>query len=335
MDRDKEVIAEARKMLCNAVINERKIYLKIAKQDLYKQVTDRIISQLEQGTIPWRKPWSEKASKGSIMPRNALTGRAYSGVNVLLLWAAQEDGGYPSSAWLTYKQAQSQGGTVRRSEKGTKIVFVSFIEKEDQASGKAKRIPFLRDFTVFNIAQCDGLPLGEELQSRVAPTNPDERSELAENLMAATGATIRHGESRAYYRPAQPSSAQGAVNGDYIMLPAFETFHSSSAYYETAFHELVHWSGAEGRLDRTFGRNFGDEAYSAEELVAELGSAFVMAEHGFDAEGRDAAYIAMWIKYLKDHDHAIVSAASMASKAVDYLRNKAVGEIELEAAQAA
>ena len=183
-----------------------------------------------------------------------------------------------------------------------------------------RRIPFLKAFTVFNVAQCDGLP--EVIQPPAKVVNPDTRDATADDFMAATGAVIRHGEGRAYFRPSTDS----------INLPAFETFASASAYYATAFHELGHWTGAETRLNRQFGKRFGDQAYSAEELVAELTSAFTCAEFGFDNSGADAAYIDHWIKFLSDHENAIVTAASHASKAVEYMRGLALAEPTQEAA---
>lgn len=286
-------------------------------RNLYKEVTDRIVNQLKAGVVPWQKTWSGKGF--GIMPRNAVTGRAYSGVNVLLLWSRAQESGYSAPLWLTFKQAQEAGGKVRKGEKSEVVVFVSAIEKENE-KGETYRIPFLKAFNVFNVAQIDGLP--QTIDPKPIPQNEEDRIAEAEQFLASTGANIRHGESRAYFRPV----------GDLINLPPFETFTSASAYYATAFHELTHWTGAEARLNRTFGKRFGDQAYSAEELVAELGSAFLCAEFGFDTKGNDAAYIDHWIKFLTDHDQAIVAAASAASKACDYLRGLAVAEEIAEAA---
>jgi antirestriction protein ArdC len=207
----------------------------------------------------------------------------------LLLWCTAQERGYADAQWLTYQQAHEAGGQVRKGEKGSHIVFVSFLEKTNEKAGRVERVPFLKQYTVFNVAQCDGLVLKGDKPETI---NPDKREELADDFMKATGATIRYGESRAYFRRAE----------DFIMLPAFENFSSRDAYYETAFHELTHWTGHEPRLNRTFGKRFGDETYSAEELVAKLCSAFIMAECGFDSAQRDAAYIAHWIRFLTDHD---------------------------------
>jgi antirestriction protein ArdC len=244
-----------------------------------------------------------------------MTNRAYSGCNVPLLWATAQERGYESSKWLTFKQALDAGGNVRKGEKGSLVVYVSSVEKTDEETGKIVRIPFLKAFTVFNVSQCDGLTLAGEAPRAV---NPHMRNGLAEEFIASTGATVTHGEGRAYYRPSTDS----------VNLPRFETFVGASEYYSTAFHELTHWTGAEKRLNRTFGKRFGDCAYSAEELVAELGSAFLCAEFGFDNDVIDnqAAYLAHWIKALTDHESLFVAAASKASQAVEFTRGLAISE---------
>lgn len=276
-----------------------------------KEVTARILDQLHAGVCPWKQPWTGGAS--AMMPQNATTGRAYSGVNVLLLWMRAQECAYTESKWLTFKQALDAGGHVRKGEKGARVVFVSTFEKDTENG--PERIPFLKSFTVFNVAQCDGLPVS--LETPRAPKHQESRDEDAEAFLASTGAVIHHGEGRAYYRPST----------DTIMLPEFETFSGAGAYYATAFHEIGHWTGAPNRLDRSFGARFGDDAYAAEELVAELTSAFCCAELAIDqTAGADAAYIAHWVKFLTDHDTAIVTAASHASKAVAYLRQLAGAE---------
>jgi antirestriction protein ArdC len=292
-------------------------------RNLQREVTDRIVALLKAGTIPWRKPWSCAGFGG--MPRNAITGRAYSGVNVLLLWARAEANAYTSPTWLTYKQASEAGGYVRKGERGETIIFVSYVEaKAEREPGKPPRmIPFLKAYTVFNVAQCEGLA------SAPAPTPataPADRIAIADEFIAATGASIRHGGGQAFYRPSE----------DTITLPPFETFSAPNAYYATAFHELTHWTNAPSRLDRgsRIGRKFGDAAYSAEELVAELGSAFACAEFGFDNDviENSAAYIAHWIAFLTEApEGAIVTAASLASKAVEFLRELALRDGEAPA----
>jgi antirestriction protein ArdC len=282
-------------------------------RNLQKEITDRIVAMLEAGTIPWRKPWSGAGFAG--MPRNAITNRAYSGVNVVLLWARAEASGYAEPRWLTFNQAKDAGGHVRKGEKGETVIFVSHIRREDE-DGKERLIPFLKAFTVFNVAQVEGLSLAPA--DGKAQISEAERVAEAEAFLTSTGAVIRHGGGRAFFSP----------SADAVTLPPFETFAAPGAYYATAFHELTHWTGAERRLARTFGRRFGDAAYSAEELVAELGAAFLCAEFGFDNDTipNSAAYIAHWIKFLTDHEGAIVTAASHASKAVQFLRGLALEE---------
>ncbi len=281
-------------------------------RNLHAEITGRILSRLRAGVVPWRQPWSNYAS--GAMPRNAVTGRAYSGANVPLLWATAQERGYASPRWLTFKQALEAGGNVRKGETGTVVVFVSAMQREDEESGQAVRIPFLRAFTVFNVGQCDGLG---DLEPPPPPAlNPEQRDAIADEFMRSTGARIRHGESRAYY----------STRGDFINLPIYERFAAASGYYATAFHELTHWTGAESRCNRVYGKRFGDESYSAEELVAELGSAFLCAEFGYDnAElENQSAYIASWIKYLENHEKAFSGAASMASRAVEFMRGQAL-----------
>lgn len=290
-------------------------------RNLHAEITARIVAKLREGVAPWRQPWSTKGN--GAMPRNAVTGRAYSGANVPLLWMTQQERGYRSAGWLTFKQALEIGGNVRKGERGSQIIFVSAIEREDEESGQLRRIAFLKAYTVFNVEQCEGLP--ERLMPAPELVNTSRRDELAQEFLAATGADIRHGEGRAYYRR----------NLDYINLPAFESFVSVDAYYGTAFHELAHWTGADHRLNRTKGKRFGDQEYTYEELVAELAAAFLSAEFGFDNDAEAASYLAGWIKFLTDHETAFVSAASEASKAVAYLRELALAEPQEIAARLA
>lgn len=234
----------------------------------------------------------------------------------MLLWLDAEAKGYAAPRWLTYKQATEAGGHVRKGEKGTHVVFVGRIVKEDEMTGHDKAIPFLKSYTIFNLTQCVGLDHLVDAEPKVI--NPGDRDELADAFLASTGADIRHGESRAYY----------ATKGDYINLPAFQAVVSPEDYYATAFHELTHWTGAEHRLNRTFGKRFGDASYSAEELVAELGSAFLCAEFGYDnaTTENSAAYIDHWRRFLSEHERAFVEAAAKASRAVDFMRGLALTE---------
>jgi len=276
-------------------------------RNVQQEVTDRILAEMQQGKLPWVQPWSGRGSNA--MPRNAITKRAYSGANVVLLWLSP----YASQDWITYKQAQELGGNVKKGEKGTHIIYASQVKGKDKETQEDKSFFMLKSYTVFNIEQCEGIDLNAQ---PVASINQDQRDRGCDAFMASTGADIRHGEGRAYYRQA----------GDYIMLPPYEMFKSGVGYYETALHELVHWTGAEARCNRQFGKRFGDRAYAAEELVAELGAAFMCAEFGYDAMTQHAAYIQNWIELLKDDPKAFITAASKASQAVEYLREVALNQ---------
>ena len=285
-------------------------------RNLHAEITARIVARLRDGVCPWRQPWSGKGH--GTMPRNAVTDRAYSGINVLLLWSRAEESGFANPRWLTFNQAKEAGANVRKGEKGECVIFVSKIIKEDK-DGARRAIPFLKAFTVFNVAQCENLPAriaDPDAADRVI--NSDMRDATIDEFVTSTGAVVRHGESRAYY----------ATAGDFINLPLFETFTSSHRYYGTLAHELIHWTGAEKRLNRTFGKRFGDSIYAAEELVAELGSAFVCAEFGIDCEEPSAAYLATWIERLEKNDGLIIAAAAAASRAVEYLRGLALEDDE-------
>ncbi|MCP5398400.1 MAG: ArdC-like ssDNA-binding domain-containing protein [Sphingobium sp.] len=231
-----------------------------SRASLYDDVTATIIGQLEEGVFPWVRPWSKaKASLG--LPRNAVTKRAYSGINVLILWGAVIEGGYPSQDWLTFRQAQAAGGCVRKGERGRTVFYADRFtpkdEREQVESGEeARSIPFLKRFTVFNAAQCDGLPEG--LVTEPAPLPERELHYAAENLIAATGADFRIGGAQAFYSP----------SGDFVMVPPQPAFHHQIDYYRTTLHELGHWTGHGSRLDRDQTGRFGSAPYAREELVA-------------------------------------------------------------------
>jgi len=289
-------------------------------RNLYKEVSERILAELEAGVLPWVKPWSAVAGSGQVC--NATTNRPYSGVNVVLLWMTMQATGYTQPRFLTFKQAQELGGNVRKGEKGTKVYFVSSLEVQDKNNeDETKRIPFLKEYTVFNVAQCDGLPERVMSLGAVKPRNKEERDPLADEFIKATLCDLRHGEARAYYSP----------SFDYVMMPEFKAFKNADNYYATLFHELGHWTGADKRLKREFGQRFGDNKYAAEELVAELSAAFLCAEFGFDGETQHASYIGSWIKMLKADDKAFFTAASNAQKAADFMRQLALRD-ELQVA---
>lgn len=268
---------------------------------LYEAVTQSIISQLEQGTAPWVKPWKGGKSIG-IMPANAITGHHYRGVNVPILWHAADVNCYPNHAWLTFKQALDKGGSVRKGEKATHIVFTKRIKVEDDDD--EREISMLKAFAVFNVAQVDGLEIEQG-----TPEPPPAGA--VEAFVAATGADIRHGGDRACFIPSH----------DFIALPNPSAFESQQHYDATKLHELCHWSGGKVRLNRDLSGRFGTSSYAAEELIAELGAAFLCAHLGVTGKLRHADYVASWIKLLKDDDRAIFTASSKASQAADYLRS--------------
>lgn len=282
------------------------------KRDLYSDVTARILAELEAGAAPWVKPWS--ATPGQNVPCNAATGRPYSGCNVILLWLTRGRG-WPTPRFLTFKQAIEAGGNVRKGEHGTRVVFVKQLRVIDKNSAEGV-VPMMREYTVFNVAQCDGLPDGIVAGKPQRVRNPDSRDTLADEFLGSTGADIREGMGEAYYVPSK----------DFISMPAFPAFRGADHFYNVAFHELTHWTGAKGRCDRDLSARFGNAAYAAEELIAELGAAFLAAEFGFDGDVRHAGYIATWIKLLKADKRAFITAASKAQAAADFLRELAIAE---------
>ena len=245
------------------------------KRDLYAEVSARIIAELEAGAAPWIKPWS--ATPGANTPCNAVTNRPYSGCNIILLWMAGA-AGYRAARFLTYKQAMELGGHVRKGERGTKVYFVKQLEIREDGDASTRLVPMMREYTVFNVDQCDGLPdivtAGKPMRVR----NPDTRDDLADQFLRSTGADIREGHGEAYYVPSR----------DFISMPAFEAFNGADHFYGTAFHELTHWTGHMSRLDRDLNNRFGSRNYAGEELIAELGAAFLCAEFGFDGDLRHA-----------------------------------------------
>jgi antirestriction protein ArdC len=289
---------------------------------LYTNVANRILASLENGIAPWVKPWS--ATPGKNVPQNAATSRPYSGCNVILLWLSH--GRFTSPRFLTYKQATELGGHVRKGEHGFTVYFVKPMvskPKAGDADSDGKSFMMLKAYTVFNVDQCENLPEKILNPAPIKPRHEDERDATIDEFIAATGCDYRDGKGgdRAYY----------SVNGDFVAMPVFEAFKSASLYYSTAFHELGHWTGHKARLDRTFGR-FGDRAYAAEELVAELTSAFLCAEFSVDGNLQHADYIGNWIALLKDNPRAFFTAASAAQKAADYLRSAVIAEPLAEAA---
>jgi antirestriction protein ArdC len=286
------------------------------KRDLYAEVSARIVAELEAGAAPWIKPWSATPSANT--PCNAVSNRPYSGCNVVLLWMAQA-AGYRTPRFLTFKQALELGGNVRKGEHGTKVCFLKQLQVQDNGADdnpSTRLVPMMREYTVFNVDQCDNLPDSINTGKPMRVRNPDTRDELADDFLHSTGADIREGSGEAYFVPSR----------DFIWMPAFAGFKGADHFYNVAFHELTHWSGHKSRLDRDLKDRFGSREYAAEELIAELGAAFLSAEFGFDGDVRSAGYIASWIGLLKADKRAFFTACSQASKAADYLRGLALAE---------
>jgi antirestriction protein ArdC len=269
------------------------------KRDIYQEVTDRIVSALENGTAPWLRPWRDSKNGTALEPHNAVTGRPYNGINWLVLSCLP----HASTGWLTYKQATALGGNVRKGEKGVQIVFWKF-DHRDETTGKI--IPFARAYTVFNLDQCENLDA-----SKIQAPQPATEGQTDVNAIARrVGAVVRHHGSKAFYSP----------SSDVVVMPDASAFKSENHYASTLAHELTHWTGHTSRLARDFSGRFGNAAYAFEELVAEIGSAFACARLGITLDGlQHADYVANWLKVLKDDKRAIFTAASKAKQACAYL----------------
>ena len=278
-----------------------------SKTDIYQTVTDSIISALEAGVKTWSCPW-QRVPGMSGLPSNYATCAAYSGMNIMLLWCSASEQGFNDSRWMTYKQAKAEGGQVRKGEHGTTAIFYTTLEKEND-DGETDYIPMLKTFTVFNVEQIDGLPLSDKA---VGLAETFESLPRAEALFRNSGATIIKKGQNAFFQPST----------DEIWLPERYLFSDAANFYATGLHELVHWSGAKSRLNREMKGKFGCEEYAFEELIAELGSAFLMADLGIAGEVQHESYIASWLKALKNDKRYIFKAASAASKAHRYLMDK-------------
>lgn len=283
------------------------------RANLYQQITDRIIAELEAGRVPWVQPWGT-AKAGIGMPYNAVSERRYSGVNILTLWDAVISRGYAAHAFLTFRQAIALGGSVRKGERGVAVIYTRrFLPREERRRADIEGrepsggIPFLKHFTVFSVEQCDGLPA-----HICEPPSPIPEGLIlphAEALIEATGADFRIGGPSAFYSPTH----------DYVQVPRPDDFHDPVNWHRTAFHELGHWAGGASRLNRDQTGAFGSVAYGKEELCAELTGAFVCAALGIVPTVRHADYLGSWLEIIREDNRAILRAASAASKAADYL----------------
>lgn len=296
-----------------------------SKFDLYQTVTDRIITALESGTAPWLKPW-KNADCHLALPRNAVSNRIYNGINILLLWLAAEEHGYRQSKWLTVKAANELGGYVRKGEKATLVVNYNPVEREKcdkegnvildkDGNPEMERFAYLKRHYLFNIEQCDNLP--SHLYESI-----EENPEANENLVFGEIRQIIEGinlhvtskpSDRACYYPKK----------DIVIMPEMKQFNSEADYYSTLLHEITHATGHKDRLNRegiVSGKaKFGNKIYAFEELVAEMGGAFLCAYLGFDTVPQNASYIASWIEVLRDDKKAIFCATGKAREACDYM----------------
>jgi len=284
------------------------------RASLYDEITDKIIAELEAGRIPWVQPWGTAAAKAPLaMPKNASTGRHYSGINVLILWGAVVEHGFPGQSWLTFRQALALGGNVRKGERGTTVVYADrFVPDDEKRRARetgedAQAIPFLKRFTVFNAAQCENLP--EDIAIVAPPPPPGLIEPQVEALIEATGIDFRIGGNRAFYVPAL----------DYVQVPPPQAYFEPINWHRTALHELGHATGHPSRLGRDMTGGFGTKKYAFEELVAEMNAAFCCASLGIVPTVRHADYIGSWLEVLREDNRAIVRAASQASKAADWL----------------
>jgi len=271
---------------------------------VYQEVTDRIIKELETGVIPWVKPWRADSSAD----KNLISKENYKGINRLLLGMSSMSNGFNSPVWATYQQWQSKGVQVKKGEKGTQIVFFKPVKTEtvnDQGETETGGYNVLKSYFVFNASQTD-IEVIPSAETDTTPFNPIPECEAR---IVKTGAIINHGGDSAFYHR----------ESDKIQLPNKNTFLSEAHYYATAFHELTHWAGAAHRLDRVKGKRFGDPAYAFEELVAEIGAAYLCADHKIQGELCHAAYIESWLKALRDDNRAIFKAAALAQKASEYI----------------
>ncbi len=295
------------------------------KRDVYARVTDQIITAIENGVGSWRMPW-HTSGKFAFSPINIASKKPYRGINTVCLWAAAQAKGYERGEWATYQQWQERGAQVRKGEKATLVVFWKFgndsSESQDDGgetlAGRS-RLLFTRGYSVFNAAQVDGYTPATDPEAPML-----ERIAHADAFFQNVAADLRHGGNQAFYSPST----------DHIQMPPFQSFREQVSYYSVLAHEHTHWTARAGRCDRELGKRFGDNAYAAEELIAELGAAFTCAHLGLSTEPRadHAQYLASWLKVLKADTKAIFTAASKAQQATDYLVKQAEAGRTLEVA---
>lgn len=281
-----------------------------ARPDIYARITNQIIDQLEAGVRPWTQPWTGGRPVTRPLRHD---GTPYTGINILLLWSEAFSRSFAAPTWMTFRQALALGAHVRKGETGSTVVYANQLvrtEADDAGQETERRIPFLKAYTVFNVEQIDDLPDAWRPEP-VQPVNPDERLEAVEGFFSGLGVAVRHGGSAAWYDP----------ESDHVQMPPFETFRDAVAYYATLGHECVHWTGHASRLARDFSRS--KQAYAREELVAELGAAFLCADLQLELEPREdhAAYLGHWLEVLRADKRFLFSAAAHAQRAVAWLQD--------------
>jgi antirestriction protein ArdC len=294
------------------------------KKDIFQRVTDQIIKTIEDGAGSYRMPW--RTSGGfPHSPINAVSKKSYRGVNVLILWATAEERGYKSGLWATYKQWLELGAQVRKGEKSANVVFWKFFDSSEEKENGAepgetslRRIPMARDYWVFNSEQVDNFT-----QVAAPATSRAERIDRAEGFFRDLGVSVQPGANQAFYRR----------DTDTVHMPAFEAFKEALFYYSVLCHETTHWTAAAHRLNRDLSGRFGSEAYAMEELVAELGAAFLCSELSLPTDPRTdhAPYIASWLKALRNDKRAVFTAAAKAQEAVDWMNKRIIPEVEAAA----
>jgi antirestriction protein ArdC len=284
------------------------------RASLYDEITDKIIAELEAGRVPWVQPWGTAAAKATLaMPKNAATSRQYGGINILILWGSVIEKEFTGQGGLTFRQALTLGGHVRKGERGTTVVYADrFVPADEKRRARetgeeAQAVPFLKRFTVFNTDQCDGLPA--DIATTAPPPLPAMIEPTVEALINATGIDFRIGGNRAFYAPTE----------DYVQVPPPAAYLEPINWHRTALHELSHASGHKLRFNRDLSGTYGTKKYAFEELIAELGAAFSCASLGIVPTVRHADYIGAWLEVLREDNRAIVRAASQATKAADYL----------------
>jgi len=291
------------------------------KQDVYRKVTDAIITTIENGAGQYHMPWTVRQDRG-FSPISVGSSKPYRGINTLVLWAQAQSKGYGSAFWGTYQQWQAIGGQVRKGEHGSPVVYWGTYEKQtDQDEEKSHSGLFAKGYTVFNIEQVDGCKLPKRFEPKLSH---NERIAQADSFFASTGVQIRDGGNRAFYRP---DTSQA------VYMPGFDQFPNRVDYYSVLAHESTHWTSHASRCDRQLGQRFGDDGYAMEELIAELGSAYTMARLELELTPREdhARYIQSWLRVLKADKRAIFTAASKAQQAADFMIQNAGRTAEVAA----